>query len=243
VWYRGLKVTVREVSYDPSAENQVTAQLRLENEARADLDPYLVRVYVRTGTQYYPGGIVETNPVLALTTSDYHAAFAVDRLNGTLTDAALVFGDGNQVQSVVPLGDGPLVANQPQTVLTSQDFTFHGLKLHIDSCEVRGDFLQNARQANKGDYVVSCSFDVSLPGGGVHWFDVRNFKLQLPRGTAVSSTEPPYELMTDSSVHEHVYVGFTFALPMSGDYVLQVLDPQDDFTDSYDLRFTVQSPQ
>src|SRR5262249_39065059 len=155
--------------------------------------------------------------------------------------AALVFGNGNEVQSVVPLGSGPPVTNQPRTILTSRDFMFHDLKLHIDGCEVRGDFLQNARQADKGEYVLGCTLDVSLPGGGIHWFDGRNLKLQLPKsnGSAVSAAEPPDELLTDSTIHQHVYAGFMFTWPLSGTYVLQVLDPQSDFTDTYDIAMTV----
>jgi hypothetical protein len=239
VWYRGLKVTVGQVSYDPNAENQVTARLRLENEARSDLDPYLIRMFFRTGTQYFRGDTAESNPIQVLTTSDYRGEFAVDQLNGAFTDAALVFGEGSEVQAVVPLGGGAVVANQPRSVLTSRDFTFHEFKLHIDGCEVRGDFLQNQRQANKGEYVFGCTLSVSLPAGGIHWFDERNLKLQLPNGTAVSAAEPPDELLTDSGIHKYVYTGFTFDWPMPGRYVLQVLDPQSEFTDTYDIAVIV----
>jgi hypothetical protein len=242
VWYSGLKVTVGKVSYDPTADEQVVADVTLANEASDGYQPYLFKVSLHSGGQFYQGDLRESNPVPALATSRYHLQFRVDSLDGGLGAATLLFGRGEEAQPAIPLGDGEPVANEPRVVLSSAKVSTRDLRLTKLSCQLRADFLRNPRQADKGQYVLGCTFDVRYVGTILHWFRGANMRLRLPDGTSVSPAEAPYELMQDDQIIHGVYAGFTFAWPAPGRYVLQIVDPDNDpaptRSNTYDLPFT-----
>jgi hypothetical protein len=246
VWYAGLKVTIGTVTFDAARRPQLIAGVRLENEATANFDPYYFDVSYKSGTQFIAGHITESNPVPALTTSDYQLGFDVDadQLGGALTAGSFVLGKGDEAQAVVPIGPGELVANAPRTVLNPGKVTIHDLVLTFTGCELRADFVQTQRQTSKGQYVLGCRFDLQYTArNSLRWFRVQNMRLRLPDNTSISAEVPPDELLTDNRVIPGVYAGFTFAWPMPGSYVLQIVDPQGNETPSpantRDLPFTV----
>jgi hypothetical protein len=242
VWYSGLKVTVGRVSYDPTGDKQVVAEVKLANDATDDFDAYRFKASLHSGGQFYEGSIRENNPVPALATSAYHLEFRVDTLDGGLAAATLLLGRGDEAQAVVPLGDGELVTNEPRVVLRNSKVSTRDLRLTKLTCQLRADFMRNPRQTDKGQYVLGCTFDLRYVGGSLHWFRVQNVRLRLPDGTSVSPVEPPYELMQDDRIIHGVYAGFTFAWPAPGTYTLQIVDLDDDpkpsRSNTYDVPFT-----
>ncbi|WP_173082990.1 Hsp70 family protein [Phytohabitans rumicis] len=228
VWYTGLKVTVGTVSHRPNRQPPLVVDVRLDNQSGEQYDLWRLKVFVQTGSRYVEGAVTESNPVPSGAASDYHLEFPVDRLDGPLAAAALVFGRGEEARSVLPLGTGKAVTNEPRVVLTDLRITHRDLELAFTSCDLRADFSARHRQAARGYAVVGCRFDVRYTGRGLHWFRVEHLRLKLPDGTLTSAPEPPYELMTDNVVHPGVYVGFAVKWPAPGRYVLQVVDPHDD---------------
>jgi hypothetical protein len=229
VWYSGLKVTVGTVSHRPDREPPLLVDVRLDNQSGGQYDLWQFKVAVRTGTRYVDGTVTESNPVPSGVASDYHLEFPVDRLDGPLTAAALVFGRGEEAQSVLPLGTGEAaVTNEPRVVLTDLRITHRDLELTFTSCDLRADFVAPQRQAARGYAVLGCWFDLRYTGRSLHWFRTEHLRLKLPDGTVTSAAEPPYELMDDNAVHPGVYVGFAIKWPAPGRYVLQVVDPHGD---------------
>jgi hypothetical protein len=226
VWYAGMKVTVGTITFDAGREPQVIAEVRLENQSTSSFDPYYFAVSFKTGTQFIAGHITESNPVPALTTSDYHIGFGVDHLDGALSAGSIVLGKGDEVQAIVPIGSGQLVANEPRTVISPVRVALRDLVLTFTGCDLRADFLDPPGQASKGEYVLGCVFDLQYTGNSLRWFRVENMRLQLPDNTTISATVPPDELLTDNQIHHHVYAGFAFTWPVPGSYVLQIVNPR-----------------
>jgi hypothetical protein len=166
---------------------------------------------------------------------------ALDRGLGAGT---LLFGRGTEAQAVMPVGAGELVANEPRVVLTNVKVKHRDLRLTLHSCELRADLLEYIqRQTAKGEYVLSCWFDLQYIGNSLHWFRVENMRLKLPDGTTISALEPPNELMQDDRIIHGVYTGFSFTWPAPGQYFLQIVDPHGDerpsAANTYQIPFTV----
>jgi hypothetical protein len=240
VWYAGLKVTVKTVTFDPAKQPQLTAEVELDNQATNDFDPYYFHVSFKTGSQFIAGGIIEPNKVPALTPNVvYHMGFDVDHLDSALSAGSFVLGKGSEVQAIVPIGPGQPVANEPRTVIEPAKFTLGHLVLTLSGCELRGDFVGTQNQADKGRYVLGCVFDLQYTGDGFLWFTDKNMQLLLPDGSKIGPKVPPSELLRHGNSDSGVYAGFTFAWPAHGSYVLHVANLQDDGTPSHDLSFTV----
>jgi hypothetical protein len=240
VWYAGLKVTVKTVTFDPARQPQLTAEVVLDNQATHDFDPYYFQVSFKTGTQFIAGGIIEPNKVPALTPNvAYHMGFEVDHLDGALSAGSFVLGKGSEVQAIVPIGPGQPVANEPRTVIEPVKFALGDLVLTLSGCELRGDFVGTQNQADKGQYVLGCVFDLQYTGNGFLGFTDKNMQLLLPDGSTIGPKVPPSELLGRNDSASGVYAGFSFAWPTHGSYVLHMVNPQDDGTPSHDLSFTV----
>src|SRR5262245_32625793 len=139
LWYEGMKITVGDVSYNP-ARDSVVAELRLQNLSNTSYDLFFFDVSLKVSNQFVGGILSEINPIPALSTADYHMSFQVFDLVGPLGGTTLVFGEGDEVQSLVPVGAGEVVANEPRQVLKDVTVTTRDLVLKFSSCQVGADF-------------------------------------------------------------------------------------------------------
>jgi hypothetical protein len=231
VWYDGLKVTVTTASYDPD-KNVVTAGLQLENQSATDFSTGNMDVHLKTGDRTYTGGTGTSNSVLGRSSASSVLTFVVNGFTGDLTTAQIIFGRGDQVQAVVPLGEGTLVANEPKTVISGHKLTASQVTVTFTTCELRGDYLgalREAGQADHGQYVLGCTFNAVYTGtfAGGHYFGAEKLRLILPDGTTVSPAHPAVQLLNPSVPVTGVYAGFTFPWPAPGSYVLQLVDRND----------------
>ncbi len=244
VWYAGLKVTVGVVSYDPNRDAEVLAEMRLENLSKESLHGFDFHVSFKSGTQYFEGRMIESNPVPALTVSDYAVGFEYVRLAGPLEECTIVFGGGEAAQALVPLGSGDLVTNEPRTVVSAAKVVTEDLTVTVTQCELRADFVPEQRQTARGKYVLGCEFDVHYDGDlSGHYFDEDNVRVRLPDGTSVSPTYVTGGgVVVRNETLSDVYGGFTFKWPAPGKYTLQIIDTDGDplsASNTFDVPFTV----
>ena len=223
-WYAGYKFTFGDASFI-SENGQVTIAADVANLGQRNVT-FGLEATLSSGSQHF-GGYNRDSPIIpGGNWAGVVFEFTVDRLDGSLADALLTFGEANEAQTIVPLGGGPgLVAHEPRSVLANTTITLRDLTLEFTSCDLRSDIVPDHRQAPAGHLVIACWINARYDGvSSFHYYDEEQFRLVLPDGNALGPTAYPI-LNLDRGVPEpNTYVAFFVKEPVEGAYAIQVVD-------------------
>lgn len=180
VWYGGFKLTVREARLRPGALELVTGFENLGTETRALRADVVVqsagRNYFETAARHdvptIPGGAGQDGTLAVIV----DAAFRLD-------DAVVVIGRADTNQARFPLGDrGPVIAFRPAPVPVTGSVSAGQLRLVVRGAELRGDILNQYRQAGRGRLALRIDYTAEVTNCQTVEFGL---SLVLPDGTPV----------------------------------------------------------
>jgi hypothetical protein len=180
VWYGGFKLTVREARLRPGALELVTAFENLGTETRALRADVVVQ---SAGRNYFETAASHDVPTIPGGASqDGTLAVAVDGLF-RLDDAVVVIGRADTNQARFPLGDrGPVIAFRPAPVPVAGSVSAGQLRVVVRSAELRGDILNQYRQAGRGRLALRIDYTAEVSNCQTVEFGL---SLVLPDGTPV----------------------------------------------------------
>jgi hypothetical protein len=226
VWYAGLKLTFGQLEFDRSKTSQpLVAHVLMENLGPKDVDPDL-DILFNVDNQHYDGYVQNRTQVASGQKSNINFGFDTADFAGSIAGGSFTIGKGDVAQAVVPVTGGTLVAYEPKNLLGPTDVKFRDLHLAIKTCDLRGGFTDFHGQAAKGHLAITCTFDAQYTGDSAagHYFGEENMKLALPDGTEIGTTVSANEALYGAAVHPDVYIGFEVPAPVTGKYILRLVD-------------------
>jgi hypothetical protein len=225
-WYAGLKLTFGAVTFDPEADPQLSAKVLVENLSNRDRQPDLPILF-STGDQQFDGRFQQSSVVGAGQQSRLDIGVRLEEAPAGLAGTSFILGRGTETQSVVPIGAGTLVANEPRAVLPAGPKIKHrDLNVWVKGCDLRADLAPDQDQAKRDHLVIACFLDVQYTGGsaaGHGWFE-SNLRLKLPDGTVLGPRTNTNEALYSADVVPDMYVAFEIPATTTGDFALQIVD-------------------
>jgi hypothetical protein len=230
VWYQGLKVTVKTVSYDQAnVDKPLSMDVSVENVGTdGQNNVRYTEVYFASDGTITEGRVEEIQSLPGKATSNGTFVFKPQKAVTDLRKGELSIGGADEVQPKIPFGDlTKTVALEPKKVAGPVDEQRSGvLGMKLNQCEQRADYPAKHHQAKKDYMMVVCDVDLKSYKEGIYDHGVweSNFRLKLPDGTTTSPEQFNAVLLSSNDLEQGVPLSFVIRWPASGAYVLQFYD-------------------
>jgi hypothetical protein len=230
VWYQGLKVTVKTVSYDPTVEDKpLSMDVTIENLSTDGQDNVrYTEVYFAYDGAITEGSVEEVQSLPGKATSNGKFVFQPEKPVTDLRKGELSIGRADVVQPKIPFGDlDKTVTLEPKKVagpVAEQRSGVLGMKLN--QCEQRADYPAEHKQAKKDYVMVVCDADFKSYKQSIYNHGVwqSNLRLKLPDGTTTSPDQLNPVTLDQNDLEQGVPFNFIVRAPAAGAYVLQFYD-------------------
>jgi hypothetical protein len=230
VWYQGLKITVKTVSYDPAAKTKPLAMdVTIENLGTDGHDnaKYTDIFFAYDGT-ITSGRIEEVQSLPGKATTNGKFVFDPNKPVTDLRKGELSIGGDDTVQARIPFGDLDRTTTlEPRKVAGPAAEQRSGvLGMKLVQCEQRADFPAEHQQAKKDYMMVVCVVDLKSYKQSIYDHGVwkSNYLLKLPDGTTTAPERVDSTLLGQNEQKQGVPMNFTIRWPAPGAYVFQFYD-------------------
>ncbi|WP_204006603.1 Hsp70 family protein [Virgisporangium aurantiacum] len=230
VFYQGLKVTVKTVSYDPAVkDNPLSMDVTIENLGTDGQDNVrYTEVYFTYDGAITEGDVKEVQSLPGKATTNGKFVFKPEKQVTDLRKGELSIGRDDVVQPKIPFGDlDKTVTLEPKKVAGPVDEKRSGvLGMKLNQCEQRVDYPAEHQQAKKGYMMVVCDADFKSYKQSIYDHGVwkGNLRLKLPDGTTTSPDQLNAVLLNQGDLEQGVPFNFIIRAPAPGAYVLQFYD-------------------
>lgn len=230
VWYQGLKVTVKTVSYDPAIEDKpLSMDVTIENLGTdGQNNVRYTDVFFAYDGAITEGRVEEVQSLPGKATTNGKFVFDPEKAVTDLRKGELSVGGDDVVQAKIPFGElDKTVTLEPKKVagpVAEQRSGVLGMKLN--QCEQRADYPAEHKQAKKGYMMVVCDVDFKSYKQSIYDHGVwqSNLRLKLPDGTTTSPDQLNAVLLNQNDLEQGVPFNFVIRWPAPGAYVLQFYD-------------------